>query len=60
MGVIWTVFQLDEQMNSWLDEIGVSWRAYIDSRSGVDSGEWTILNITEQSADYLFKNIFYT
>ncbi|MBW4619144.1 MAG: hypothetical protein KME17_07265 [Cyanosarcina radialis HA8281-LM2] len=95
MGVIWTVFLLDEQMKDWLDEIGVgypnafskfptgrevkevlpalsdfdvevddngvgaSWQASIVSKSGGDSGEWTVLNITEYSGDDKQQKIWF-
>ena len=87
MGVLWTVWPLDDDMKSWLDECGVefpsvssrfptgrevkevlaslsafdveifangiggSWQASIVSKSGGDSGEWTLLNISEYSGD---------
>jgi len=87
MGILWTVWPLDDEMKSWLDETGVDypkepsrfptgreikeviaglqefdikindngigspWQASIVSKSGGDSGEWTLLNIQEYSGD---------
>lgn len=87
MGILWTVWPLDDQTKSWLDSTGIKypkepsrfptgreikdvvrglvgfnveitdnglgshWQASIVSKQGGDTGEWTLLNITEYSGD---------